>query len=176
MDGQETKMDMEAAMALYRKLGTPGAPHKMLARLAGSWTAKIKSYMEPGKPPAESTGTSEKKMVLGERFLQEEFSGDMMGHAFAGIGFTGYDNHAMKYLSTWMDSMGTAILFFQGTASADGKVITQENWHDDPLRGRMKWRSVTRIVDDSTVVFEMYGTDKTHEERNVMEIVYTRKT
>ena len=31
----------------------------------------------------------------------------MKGSPFTGIGFAGYDNHTQKYLSTWMDSMGT---------------------------------------------------------------------
>ena len=76
---QEGKMDMQAMMDIYKKLGTPGAPHKVLASMVGSWSTKIKSWMEPDKPPMESTGTCEQKMLLGGRFLQQEFTGDMMG-------------------------------------------------------------------------------------------------
>ena len=61
----EGKIDTQAMMEVYEKLGTPGAPHKMLASMAGSWTAKTKAWMEPNKPPLESTGASEQKMVLG---------------------------------------------------------------------------------------------------------------
>jgi hypothetical protein len=39
----------------------------------------------------------------------------------------------------------------------------------------MKWRSVTRIVDNNTHVFEMYETDKKGEEVKMMEITYARK-
>jgi hypothetical protein len=172
---QEGKMDMQAMMDVYTKLGTPAAPHKGLARMAGRWTTKVKSWMEPTKPPMESTGTSEQKMILGGRFLQQEFTGEMMGSTFTGIGVTGYDNHTKKYVSTWIDSMGTAILVFEGTGSADGKTIIQESRYDDPIKGPMKWRSVTRIVDDNTYVFEMYGTDKRGKEEKMMEITYTRK-
>ena len=171
----ESKMDMQAMMEVYTKLGTPGAPHQTLASMAGSWAAKVKSWCEPGKPPMESAGYSEQKIVLGGRFLQHEFSGEMMGNSFSGIGFAGYDNHTKKYVSTWMDSMGTAILFFEGTASADGKTITQEARYDDPIRGPMKWRSVSRIVDDNNHMFEMYSTDKSGKEEKMMEITYTRK-
>ena len=172
---QENKMNMQAMTKVYTKLGTPGAPHKMLAGMAGSWNTTIKSWMEPNKPPMESKGTCEQKMILGGRFLQQEFTGDMMGSTFTGIGVTGYDNHTKKYVSTWMDSMGTAILFFEGTASADGKTITQESHYDDPIKGPMKWRSVTKIVNDNTHVFEMYGTAKKGKEEKMMEITYTRK-
>jgi hypothetical protein len=172
---QEGKMDMRAMMEVYKKLATPGPQHKMLESMAGSWTTKITSWCEPDTPPRESTGASEQKMILGGRFLQQEFSGEMMGSPFTGIGVTGYDNHTKKYVSTWMDSMGTAILSFEGTAGADGKTITQETRYDDPIKGPMKWRSVTRIVDNNTHVFEMYGIDKSGKKDKMMEITYTRK-
>jgi hypothetical protein len=87
---QEGKMAMRAMMEVYQKLGIPGAPHKLLASMAGSWNTKLRSWPEPKKPPMESTGTCEQKIVLGGRFLQQEFTGDMMGNPFTGIGFTGY--------------------------------------------------------------------------------------
>ncbi len=172
---QEGKVDMQAMMELHKKLGTPGAPHKLLAGMAGSWATKTKGWMDPSKPPMESAGTCEQKMILGGRFLQQEYNGEMMGSPFAGIGVTGYDNHTKKYVSTWMDSMGTGIYLFEGTASADGKTITQESHYDDPFRGPMTWRSVTKIVDKNTHVFEMYGIDKNGKEEKMMEITYTRK-
>jgi len=172
---QQEKMDTEAMMEVYRKLGTPGPQHSLLASMAGSWTTKTNACMEPGKPPVESTGTSEQKMILGGRFLQQEFTGEMMGGTFSGIGVTGYDNHTEKYVSIWMDSMGTGILYFEGSASAGGKIITQECHYDDPIKGPMKWRSVTKIVDDNTHEFVMFGTDKTGKEEKMMEITYTRK-
>ena len=103
---QEKPTDMQAMMGVYTKLATPGEPHKLLASMAGSWNTKTKSWMEPNKPPTESIGSCEQKMLLGGRFLQQECTGDMMGQPFTGIGVNGYDNHAKKYVSTWMDSMG----------------------------------------------------------------------
>jgi hypothetical protein len=172
---KEEKMDMQAMMEVYTRLGTPGPAHELLGRMAGNWEAKVKSWMEPGKPPMESAGTSQQKMILGGRFLQQDFTGEMMGSTFTGMGITGYDNHRKKYFSTWIDSMGTAILFFEGTAGADGKTITQESSYDDAIKGPMKWRSVTRIVDEDTHVFEMYSAGKSGKEEKMMEITYTRK-
>jgi hypothetical protein len=59
----EKQMDPQAMMEEYKKLATPGEPHKQLAGLAGNWTTKTKEWMEPGKPPTEATGTAEMKMV-----------------------------------------------------------------------------------------------------------------
>ena len=68
-------MDMQAMMEAYQKASIPGAPHQQLASLAGSWATQTKEWMEPHKPPRESTGSCEMKMLLGGRFLQQECSG-----------------------------------------------------------------------------------------------------
>jgi hypothetical protein len=173
---KNSQMDMQAMMEVYANLAVPGPPHKLLANMEGIWQTKTRCWPEPGKPPMESTGTCEQKMILEGRFLQQVFNGEMMGNPFTGIGITGYDNHAKLYVSTWMDSMGTGIYFFEGTASADGKTITQKSRYDDPIRGPMTWRSVTKILDENTHLFEMFGTDNSGKEEKMMEITYSRKS
>ena len=173
---KEVKMDMQAAMKIYQTLGTPGAPHKLLAGMAGSWATKTKAWMDSTQPPMESTGTAEQTMILGGRFLRQEFTGDMMGSVFTGIGFTGYENRSKKFVSTWMDSSSTDLLYMEGTGSADGKTITLESrYYDDPIRGPMKWRSVTKVVNDRTWLFELYGVGKNDNAWKMLEITYTRK-
>ena len=108
-DKKPTEAEMQAMMETYKKLATPGEPHKLLASMAGSWTTQTKSWMEPNKPPMESAGTADMKMLLDGRFLQQEFTGDMMGQPYSGIGIDGYDNLRKSYVSTWIDTMGTGI-------------------------------------------------------------------
>ena len=43
----EKKADPQAMMETYKKLATPGEPHKQLASLAGSWTTQPKSGWNP---------------------------------------------------------------------------------------------------------------------------------
>ena len=168
-------MDPQAMMEMYQKLATPGEPHKQLASLAGSWTTQTKEWMEPGKPPSESTGSVEMKMLLDGRFLQQEFTGNMMGHPYTGIGTTAYDNLRKKYVSTWIDSMGTGIFVMEGTASPDGKTITLRGQHAEPGGGQMSHRAVWKIVDNNTQTFEMYGSHGHGKEVKMMEIAYLRK-
>lgn len=168
-------MDMQEMMEVYNKVGTPGAPHKMLASLGGSWTTKTKAWMEADKPPMEGTGTCEQKMLFDGRYLQQEYTGEMMGSPFTGINLIAYDNHTKKYMSTWIDSMSTGIYYFEGTASANGKTITQECSYDDPVKGPAVWRSVTRIVDEDTLEYEMFLTPKGGKEEKMMEMTVSRK-
>ncbi len=167
--------DMQAMMEMYQKMATPGEPHKVLATLAGSWTTTTKSWMDPSKPPMESTGTAEMRMVLGARFLHQEFTGEMMGQPFAGIGIDGYDNLRQKYVTAWFDTMGTSIFIMEGSASPDGKTITLEGQHDEPGGGTMSHRAVWKLVDENTQTFDMYGAHHGAKEMKMMEITYTRK-
>jgi Protein of unknown function (DUF1579) len=169
------QMDPQAMMEVWKKLGTPGEPHKQFASLAGSWTTQTKEWMEPGKPPTEAAGSAEMKMVLDGRFLQQEYNSTMMGQPYSGIGITAYDNLRKKYVSTWIDSMGTGIFMMEGTASADGKTITLKGQHGEPGGGVMTHRAVWKMVDSNTQTFDMYGTHGHGKEMKMMEITYTRK-
>lgn len=171
----EKPMDPQAMMELWKKLAQPGEPHKLFATLAGSWTTTTKEWMEPGKPATESTGTAEMKMLLDGRFLYQEYNSQMMGQPFSGIGIDAYDNMTKKYVTAWIDSMGTGIFFMEGTASADGKTITLKGQHPEPGGGQMKHRAVWKIVDNHNQTFEMYGTHHGGKEMKMMEITYTRK-
>ncbi|MDR4479583.1 MAG: DUF1579 domain-containing protein [Nitrospira sp.] len=168
-------MDPQEMMELWKKLAEPGEPHKVFAGLAGSWTTTTKEWMEPGKPPTESTGTAEMKMLLDGRFLYQEYHAQMMGQPYSGIGIDAYDNMTKKYVTTWMDTMGTGIFLMEGTASADGKTITLKGSHPEPGGGKMHHRALWKLVDANTQIFEMYGTHGQGKEEKMMEITYTRK-
>jgi hypothetical protein len=173
---QQKQMDPQAMMEMYKQLGTPGEPHKQLASLAGTWTTQTQSWMEPNKPPMESTGSCEQKVLLDGRFLQQDCTGQLMGQPFTGIGVTGYDNHTKKYVSTWMDSLGTGIFVMEGTGSPDGKTIKLDGSHQDPVEGTMKHHAVWKIVNANMQTFEMWGKGNAHpQEMKMMEITYTRK-
>ena len=171
----EKPMDQQAMMELWKKMAMPGEPHKLFSTLAGSWTTTSKEWMEPGKPPTESTGTAEIKMLLDGRFLYQEYNSQMMGQPFSGIGIDAYDNMTKKYVTAWMDSMGTGIFIMEGTASADGKTITLKGSHPEPGGGKMTHRAVWKIVDNNNQTFDMYGAHHGGKETKMMEIVYTRK-
>jgi hypothetical protein len=173
--GASIPPDFQASMEAWQKLATPGEPHKLLASRVGSWGTKTRHWMGPDEPPMEFTGSCERKMILGGRFLQEEFSGEVMGNPFTGIGVIGYDNHKKRYVSTWTDTMSSGIHFFEGTASRDGKTISLEGRFDDPTKGPGQWHLTTRIVDENTEVAEARMTYENGGEEKC-ETTYTRHT
>jgi hypothetical protein len=166
----------EEMMKAWMAVATPGDAHKKLEPLVGTFTVKTKAWMEPGKPPEETEGTSENKWVLGNRFIEGHFEGKMMNEPFSGIGYTGYDNYKKKYVGTWMDSMGTMIMSSTGTMDASGKKLTSWSTIDDVVMKKpSKIKSLLTIVDNDHHNFEMWGPGPDGKNFKMLEISYTRK-
>ncbi len=170
------KMDEKAMMEMWAKYSTPGAEHKRLEQFVGTWDTTVKTWMEPGAPPQESQGVSENKMALGGRFLEQHYEGRFMDQPFTGMGFTGYDNYKKKYIGTWMDSMGTAIMNSTGTADASGRTITFTGTMDDFMAKKtVRLKETLTVVDDDHHTFEMWAPGPDGKMFKSMEIQYTRK-
>ncbi|MBH0202371.1 MAG: DUF1579 domain-containing protein [Nitrospira sp.] len=168
-------IEPQAMMERWKQAAMPGEPHKLFATLVGSWTTATKEWMEPNKPPIESTGTAESKMLMDGRFLQQEFHGQMMGQPFTGMSIAAYDNLRQKYVTVWVDTRGTGVFIMEGTASADGKTITLRGSHAEPGGGTMTHRAIWKIADNNHQLVEMYGAHHGRKEMKMMEIAYTRK-
>jgi len=156
--------------------GMPGEGHAKLKGMEGSWNAAVKFWMDPASEPAESKGTCERKWIMDGRFMEETHNGDLMGMPFKGYGITGYDNAAKKYVSSWVDNMGTGIMYSTGTADPSGKVFTYTSENVDPMTGKMvKSKSVIKIINDTKHVFEMYMVGDDGKESKALEVTYTKK-
>jgi hypothetical protein len=176
-DAPKTSADQQAMMDKMMKAATPGPQHAMLAKMAGEWNASVKFMMDPAQGWQESQSTSTVTSLMDGRYCQEVTNGQMMGMPFSGQGLTGFDNVTGKYVSTWIDNMGTGIMTSVGTADASGKVITWVGTMSDPVTGKMtKERMITTIVDDNHHTFEMYSVPPGQKkEMKTMTIEYTRK-
>ncbi|MFO0969229.1 MAG: DUF1579 domain-containing protein [Gemmataceae bacterium] len=148
----------------------PGPEHKVLSKLTGTWEAKVKFYGPGGE--GESKGTMKRAMIMGGRFLKEDFTGDMMGMKFQGMGVVGFDPAKKKYVSSWIDNMSFGITTFEGTYDAEKKTLTSVG--EDVWEGKkMKARDVLTIISDKEQKFEMFRSAG-EKEFKVMDITYTK--
>jgi hypothetical protein len=164
-------------MKRWQESMTPGEAHKKLESLAGTWDAEVKTWMNgPTGEPMVSKATSECTVVLGGRFVEEKVTGEMMSQPFNGIGYTGYDNMKKKYVSVWMDNMGTMVMNMEGTADKGGATYTYWGKMDDPMTGQnKKVKAVARVIDNDKHVFEYYDVTAYGDKKPTMQITYTRK-
>ena len=162
-------------MQAWEQAAKVGPEHARLAKSAGKWKATVKSWMDPAGEPMVSEGSEESEMIFDGRFLQSRFKGSMMGQPFEGRGTMGYDNVKKKYVGTWLDSMGTGIMSYEGDWDAQqNSIICHGTFMDAATGQEQKCRLVSRFVDDDHHVFEMWGPDMSGKDAKWMEISYTR--
>jgi Protein of unknown function (DUF1579) len=175
LPGQDSASE-KAMMEAWQKASTPGEPHKKLDALVGTFDAKVRSTVDPSKPPEDSTGTSVNTWVLGGRYVQQEFDGSFMGEPFNGIGYTGYDNVQKKYLSVWMDTAGTGMMWITAMADKTGKTMSGSARIWDPMTQKPATvESKITVVDNDHHNFELWGKAPNGKQIKLMEIQYTRK-
>ena len=167
----QSQEDMKAFMNYM----TPGPIQQMMAKSAGAWTGMVTMWMQPDAQPTTSTLETNNEMILGGRYLQGLHKGSMMGMPFEGIGTTGYDNARKIFVSSWVDNMGTGILYMEGKWDENAKSINMTGKSTDPLTGKdVPTREVWKFVDDTHQLLEMYFTEKGQEFKG-MEIAFTKK-
>ena len=164
----------QAQMEAMMKLMSPGEEHKLLSKMAGDWTFSNKMWMDPSKAPEEGKGTMHAEMILDGRYVQSVWKGQAMGMPFEGHGTDGYDNLAKKYVSSWVDNMGTGIMYQTGICDAKG-LCTMTGEMIDPMSGqKVTTRSVSQWMDDKTIKLEMFSKDASGKEMKTMELVATK--
>ncbi len=169
-DPAEMEQMWADAMAKY---GAPSAEHEMLAKREGSWRCTTKMWMAPGAPPEEHEGEATMQMIMGGRYLFQQFNMTFNGMDFEGAGLTAYDRMSGEYQSIWVDNMSTAILWSTGKEK-NGQCVMKGKSPDMMTGKYVPMRTVERMVDDNTFVMEMYMPGEGNKDFKSMEITYTR--
>jgi len=158
---------------MMMKASMPGPMHDLMKPMAGNWKTTAKSWMKPGEPKV-SEGTCESSWILGNRYLQSTYKGNMDGMPFEGWGLMGYDNQKQEFVSMWADNMGTGIAMSDGKADPSGKVFTMMTTMNDPQTGApVPYKMVTKVTDENQYTMSMMNM-KDGKEQTEMEITYTR--
>ena len=152
-----TSPEEAAMMQAWMAYMTPSHAHEHLAKQAGEWEHSLKMWMQPGAPPMESTATSRSTVIMGGRYLSEDFTGNVMGMPFEGHAMIGYDNAKQQFFSTWIDNMGTGLMVGWGTMNEADHSLTFTGTFIDPMDKKEKpFRQVLKHVADDHVIMEMY--------------------
>jgi len=166
----QTDAEKQEMMKKAEAAGKPGPGHKAIEHFAGNWRCEVKCWVDPNGQPQQSQATAKTAWIMGGRFLQEDFQGQMMGRTFNGRFIMGFNNVKQVYQSVWFDDMNTALFTTEG--KGDSKAITLEGKGSCPATGRtdVPMKAVYRVISPDKHTFEMFdGNNRT------MEITYTRQ-
>lgn len=170
--------DSAAATKAWMEFATPGEMHKMLAKFDGNWTGATSMWMDDSGKASTSTSECTNKMIFGGRYQVSNYKGNFIGMPFEGMSIMGYDNAKKKFVSTWIDNMGTGLMRAEGDWNPTKKSIDFKGKMTDPSQPGKECdvREVYTFTDENNHTLEMYGPNpKTGKEMKTMEIKFTRK-
>lgn len=167
----------DAAMKAWLAKAEPGAPHALLAKMTGSYAIESRFFAGPEVAPLISVASLEQTMVLGGRYLRQEFAGTMNGQAYQGFGVLGFDNVKAKFFSFWVDAVSTAPLQHEGgCVDAECKTIDMRGQYLDPTTRKTKSTRLTLETNaDGKLVQTLYDVDARGRPFKSLELIYTRK-
>jgi Protein of unknown function (DUF1579) len=157
--------------------------HKLLATTAGTWSYTVKMWMDPNGKPTESTGTAKREAIMDGRYVSGDYTGKfkmpgadgkIQEMNFHGMSMDGYDNVKKKFVSGWVDNMGTGIMTMDGTYDAANKAFTYTGEYEMMPGMKEKVRQVIKMTDATHMTMEYYE-DRGQGEAKTMEINYTKK-
>lgn len=169
---------MAAMTKAWEDFAKPGDMHAWMAKGAGTWACdSVASWMMPDAPPTYGKATSTETVVIGGLYMQGDYSGIMMGAPMTGKSLTGYDKMKKKFVSSWIDNMGSGIVRLEGDYDAATKTLNMKGKQSDPgrnaeadIRQEQKW------IDDNTYTLTMYGTGPDGKtEQKFMQGTFKRK-
>jgi hypothetical protein len=116
------------------------------------------------------------RYVTGEysgSFKMPGADGKMKDMNFKGMSMDGYDNAKKKFVSGWVDNMGTGIMITEGTLDEATKAITYTGEFEMAPGMKFKVREIIKFTDKDHMAME-YFEDRGQGEMKSMEINYTR--
>ncbi len=139
--------------AFGQEVPKPGPELDVLKKLEGNWVTSMKVG------DMESKGTVTYKMELGGLWLVGSLESDLFGQKFSGKSLDTYNPAKKKYESVWADSMSTSPLTMEGTYDKEKKEMTMTGEGPGMDGKPVKYKSVTKMPDDNTIVMTMYMGD-----------------
>lgn len=176
LSAQEMSKEEMKMMERWKEYSTPGKQHAYLKKFTGKWKATVKMWMKPGAPPSVEEHEMEGKLKFGGRYYVYKVQGTFMGMPFEGMNLTAYDKLNKKFISFWVDNMGTGIYLTEGQLDKTGKIRTETGIWDDAARGsKMKVKNVTTLLSPDKFRFDMYmDMEMKGKYYKSMEITYTK--
>lgn len=174
----EKKMSPAEQQKAWMDYATPGAMHQWMSRTDGTWEGEFTSWPNPDSAnvTSKSKGTAVYKTILGGRYQEGIHTGMMFGQPFEGRSLSGYDNKKKVFFSTWIDNMGSGIMYMEGTYDEKTKTLTSTGKMVDPSHSYdVDVKQVLTFVDDNTQQMAMYHKTADGKEVKDMEMIARRK-
>lgn len=173
----QPEQDQAAAADAWQKATTPNENHTLLGIFVGDWAYNLRSWNEPGAKPQESTGSTQNRWAMGERYLIQQARGSEANNPFEGLGITGFDNIRGQYVSTWIDNTISGLM--TAVATYDPKTSTFKESGtapgEAPGQKSKPFRAEWKVIDADHSRYTMFSPTKEGKEFKSLEVNYSRR-
>jgi hypothetical protein len=110
---------------------------------------------------------------VGEFWTVSKYECDMMGMPFVGRATLGYEPHAKRYVSTWIDSMSPTLFVLIGQQKGD-TLHLEGDAYSCMTNSVLKHRTTEKHISKNERLFEMFCTMPNGTEIKMMSNRYQR--
>jgi len=152
----------------------PGPEHARLTAMAGTWDVDLTFWLQPGRPPVTTKGTSTIRSILGGLFIEEKIDGTLSGAPFTTMSWTGFNTSTHQYEATRIASTNSIRIAEAGTYDEKTKQFDLNAAY--PMAGdTWRQRTVIHIESADAMTATSYLSFGTVPEWKAVEMRYTRK-
>lgn len=171
-----SKPDAAASMQRWQAANTPGAAHKQLERFLGRWST-VTTVHGIGSPNLVTQGAADWHWLYEGRWLQQFWTGSLMGQPQHGQTTLGYDNFKQRYVCSTIDNVQTAMLASEGSFDEGRATLITYGRADEPMSGECdkQFKYLWRFESPEKLVYEVHDLSLGETNTLVMDVVYTKK-
>lgn len=152
-------------------------PQAILQSFTGQWEGPTKTWFEPGNLGDESPWQGKIETVLGNRYLQYDYTGSLQGEGFEGKAIIGYNGMTKRFEMAWIDSFhqSTGIMHCKGHEIANGITLlgSYRAFDDSADWG---WRVAIELTDANHLAIHSYNITPEGSESLALQTLYTRRS
>ena len=152
-----------------------GSPHHFFTQLAGAWSGKSLTWLDPNEAPHESPIQGSVQLILDGRFALYLYQSIMEDEPQYGLFTFGFNTTSNQYEASWVDSFhnNTAIMFCVGAGRENGFSVLGS--YPDPNGGPdWGWRTEVVLNDPSHLTITAYNISPEGNEAKATETKLVR--
>ena len=166
---------IEDEIVRYMAVSRPGAEHRWLDPLVGSWTVDLR-WQGAGRVETRVTGTSENRWILDGRFLLCDSTAGDGPSQIDGTTIYGFDSRQKKYFALSMSNLATYPMQPSGSYDpATHSFLLSGKERDEVTGGALVYRELLSIEGPDRHVLRVYFDVPGRSPVRVLEAVYTRR-
>jgi hypothetical protein len=157
-------------------IDTSTDPQAMLQVYIGQWEGMTRTWFEPDNLADESPWQGRIYPILGDRYIQYDYTGSLQGEPFEGKAIIGYNAMMNQFEMAWIDSFhqSTGIMYCKGHRTSVGFTLWG-NYRIAADSADWGWRTDFNLLDAKHLTIRAYNITPDGTESLGVETIYTRR-